>query len=107
MTPLYTWDGRHVGFRVDDHLYAADGTPFGWVDEKGEVWHADGRYLGELVEEAYVLRERSVTRHTRRRMHPTRPLRAMAVANRHPRAAHPNQIDGLAWLSDAVAAGGD
>jgi hypothetical protein len=102
MTPLHRWDGRYVGFRVDDHLYTAAGRPFGWVDEDGRVWHVDGRYLGSMFEESYVLREGNATLRTRRRMHPARPLRPFQMANRPPRHPHPRLEDGLAWLGNGT-----
>ena len=99
MTPLHRWDGRYVGFRVADHLYSADGRPFGWVDDEGVAWHADGRYLG-VVEDSYVVRDANVERRTRRRMHPARPMRPLTFPKRQPRLGHGTLVDGLAWLGD-------
>jgi hypothetical protein len=103
MTPLYRWDGHYVGFRVGDHLYTPGGHAFGWVDEDETAWHADGRYLGEMVDDNYILRSKRLTdrsRRTRRRMHPARPLKAFEVPNRQARMATAGTDDGLAWLGD-------
>jgi hypothetical protein len=103
VTPLYRWDGRYVGFRLGDHLYTPSGEAFGWVDEDETAWHSDGRYLGEIFEDNYILRAKRLndrSRRTRRRMQPTRPMRAFAVPNRQARMATPGADDGLAWLSD-------
>ena len=94
-----------MGFRVADHLFTPNGRPFGWVDEEGAAWHADGRYLGAVFEDAYVLREPHAERRTRRRMHPARTMRPVSVPNRQPRLAHPALEDGLAWLGEEDEAG--
>jgi hypothetical protein len=54
--PLFCWSGRFVGFCVDGCLFEANGVYRGWEDAAGRVWHYDGQYLGERVEQHYVLR---------------------------------------------------
>jgi hypothetical protein len=81
MTPLYRWDGRYVGFRIGDHLFTPDGEAFGWVDEDETAWHADGRYLGEMVDDNYVGRQLRAPLEA-----PPRPVSQDAAADA-PRAA--------------------
>ena len=85
VTPLFRWDGRHVGFRSGDHLYTRSGNCFGWVDDDGTVWRADGSYLGELMHDNYVLRSKRLregSRRTGRRMDPPRAVTTTDVADR-------------------------
>jgi hypothetical protein len=101
MTPLYRWDGRYVGFRVGDHLFTPAGEAFAWVDEDETAWHEDGRYLGEMVDDSYVLRSKRLNdraRRTRRRMHPARRLKPVEMPNRQARMVTAGADDGLAWL---------
>jgi hypothetical protein len=54
--PLFRWSGGFVGFFTDGCLFDANGRYFGWEDRAGRVWRSDGRYLGERVDQHYVLR---------------------------------------------------
>ena len=56
MKAIYFWQGRYAGFIVNEWLFAADGRYLGWVDSREQVWKADGYFLGEIVEQHYVLR---------------------------------------------------
>ena len=102
--PLYRWNGRHVGFRSGDHLYALDGECFGWVDDDGTVWRTTGSYLGELMHESYVLRSKRLregSRRTRQKMEPPRPLAAVPVDARPARVPLVGMDDALDFLEGA------
>ncbi len=55
MTAIYRWNGEYFGFIASDRLYAADGTYLGWI-EGGQVRLNSGRFLGENIEDHYVLK---------------------------------------------------
>jgi hypothetical protein len=52
---VYRWYGEYFGFIWMDRLFDKSGNYVAWIDGK-EVWKKDGTYLGELVENRYVLR---------------------------------------------------
>lgn len=56
MKPIFCWQGRYAGFTVNGWLFAADSRYLGWVDSRERVWKADGSFLGEIVEQHYILR---------------------------------------------------
>jgi hypothetical protein len=55
-TSIFHWNGPYFGFISDGYLFTADGYYYGWVEGDGTVCRADGTYLGELIEDHYVLR---------------------------------------------------
>ncbi|MEJ1355256.1 MAG: hypothetical protein RNU03_00100 [Candidatus Sedimenticola sp. (ex Thyasira tokunagai)] len=55
-TSLFTWSGQYVGFMDGKWLYYCNGRYLGWRDHQYLVWQADGTFLGQLVEEHYVMR---------------------------------------------------
>lgn len=60
-TIIYRLDGRYFGFIRDGNLFRGNGEYFGWAEESGHVWQATGRFLGEIVEENYILRRIGMT----------------------------------------------
>ncbi len=57
MDPIFRCNGEYFGFLHTWRLFDSRGYYLGWVDE-GEVWGADGAFLGELVNGCYVLRRK-------------------------------------------------
>ena len=55
-TPIYKWSGQYWGFIYNNRLNDANSNYKGWVDENNQVWNSNGKYLGEIVEEKYILR---------------------------------------------------
>jgi hypothetical protein len=53
--PVYRWYGEYFGFIWMARLFDKAGNYIAWIDGN-EVWKKDGTYLGELVENRYVLR---------------------------------------------------
>ena len=55
MESLWTWDGRHFGYREGDDLWTYSGVHVGsfWGNS---VYYRDGRYLGEAVGHRLVVR---------------------------------------------------
>ena len=56
MKPIFCWQGRYAGFVANGWLFAAEGRYLGWVDSSSRAWKADGYFLGEIVEDYYILR---------------------------------------------------
>ena len=54
--PLFHWNGAYFGFISRGYIFGSSGHCLGWLDDELQVWHGNGRFSGELVEENYVLR---------------------------------------------------
>lgn len=55
-TPLYKWSGNYWGFIYNNKFFDKDGNYQGWITEDLRVWNSDGEYLGEIINENYILR---------------------------------------------------
>ena len=55
MASLWTWDGRHFGYREGDDLWTYSGVHVGrfWGNS---VYYRDGRYLGVVVGSRLVVK---------------------------------------------------
>jgi hypothetical protein len=47
MANMWTWGGEYFGYTSEDSLFAYTGVEVGRIRD-GEVYGADGRYLGEV-----------------------------------------------------------
>src|SRR5688500_9130792 len=56
MQPLFKWNGQYIGFISDGYVFDADGAYMGWVEDDGSVYGVKGRYMGEVIEQNYVMR---------------------------------------------------
>jgi hypothetical protein len=83
--PIYRWNGEYFGFIEDDHLFNTKGNFLGWISDDGRVWKKDGDFLGELVDDIYILRRQSMPTPTRRtrKLIPPRP----AIPAKHAKQA--------------------
>lgn len=62
MSPIFYWAGQYAGFIDNNRVFAANGRYLGWVEpHSGNVWKANGLYLGQIVEDHYILRRRNWT----------------------------------------------
>ena len=97
MDSIYRWNGRYFGFVRGDCLFSSGGEYLGWIDDDGQVWRADGRYLGEIADQSYVLRRTSMVRPVNRvpRVHPVRPVRPVPSVNRVGRVSRAGWEDAL------------
>ena len=57
--PIYRWNGEYFGFISNGCLFDRSSNYLGWIDGK-EVWKKDGTCLGELIDNAYILRRTSM-----------------------------------------------
>lgn len=53
---IFRWNGEYAGFVSNGYLFDAQGGYRGWVETDGRVWDKGGRYIGNLIEENYILR---------------------------------------------------
>jgi hypothetical protein len=56
---LFRWDGTYWGFLFEDRLYDRHGHHVGWLERaphQVDVFDRSGRFLGQLVDGRYVLR---------------------------------------------------
>jgi hypothetical protein len=58
--PLFTWSGEYFGFLHDGYVFDRNGKYVGWATREGAVWFRDGSFLGEIVEDNYVLRRQTM-----------------------------------------------
>ena len=55
-TYIFRWNGQQLGFIDNGSLFDAKSNYLGWVEGDGSVWAKNGKYIGEIVEGAYILR---------------------------------------------------
>jgi hypothetical protein len=92
--PVFLWSGKHFGFISADRLFDRGGRYRGWITGEGAVWLPDGQFLGELVDEHYVLR-RATMRPPLRRIPPLPPIPAIPSVPELPRLP---RIPKLGWV---------
>jgi hypothetical protein len=100
---VFRWSGHLWGFLEDDRLYDRYGRQAGWLERvpgrPPDVFDLGGRFLGEVVDDQYVLRHtlrgEPVQRSPRvRTIHPALPDPLPARDARLPRD---DWTDGLPW----------
>ena len=95
MRHVFKWNGAPLAFIHGSALFDFEGRYLGWVGRDGRVWRDDGRYIGELVEDEYVLRNtlRSDPPRMVPRVPPVPPIAPLMPAWRIPRPALPDWVD--------------
>ncbi len=97
--PVFRWNGTYFGFFAGDWLFNRAGKPLAWVDSSDHsVWRRDGSYLGQVINDHYILRNRSQSRSSR--------AVPSAPANHVPHVAHVSRVGhvGLAGWEEALDA---
>lgn len=56
MKSIFRWNGQPIGFLRDGFLYNPDGQYLGWIGADGNVWGKDGRFIGEIVMDDYIMK---------------------------------------------------
>jgi hypothetical protein len=94
---MFRWSGLYVGFLANGCLFDANGLYLGWQDEAGRIWNRNGTYMGEVVDEHYVMHRQGFAVPVPRppRVPPVNPELPIAPANRAPRAPLPGWADSL------------
>lgn len=100
MTPLYTWTGRYCAFISNGWIFDRQSHYLGWLTEDGKAWGRDGSFLGELVDENYILSRTTMATPARRavRAIPAPPATPAARVNRAGRASRAGRVDVLEEL---------
>jgi hypothetical protein len=94
-TPIFKWSGEYSGFISGGRIFGAHSEYLGWVDQDGAVWHRTGQYVGELVDDGYILRNTiRVTPVSRVAMvAPVSPVSPVAHVNRVGRVGRAGWVD--------------
>jgi hypothetical protein len=66
----WTWGGTYFGYRIGDNLFTHGGKHVGKFHDEGEIYGADGRYLGEVRRERRLITKRSKQARRRARFIP-------------------------------------
>ena len=97
---LFCWSGLFAGYLVEDFLFDVNGVYLGWEDASGRLWRRDGSYLGERVDQHYVMRRDGFATPVPlpRRVPPVIPDLPAPPANRAARPPRPGWTDALAAI---------
>lgn len=52
---LYKLSGKYWGFVYDNYIYDINNEYFGWIDNENLAWYKNGKYLGELFQNNYIV----------------------------------------------------
>lgn len=56
---LYKRNGEYWGFIFLNFIYDKNNNYKGWIEEDQYVWNEKGKYLGELIEKHYILKNKN------------------------------------------------
>jgi|SRR5690606_15993169 len=56
---LYKRNGEYWGFIYLNRVYDKNNNYKGWVEDDKFVWDENGKYMGELVEDIYILKNKN------------------------------------------------
>jgi hypothetical protein len=90
---IFKWNGQYAGFISDGYVFDPSARYLGWVEESGHVYGIHGRYVGELVDQNYIMRNLRKTPQLPKPpitaiIHPKAPVPPLARPPRDP-------VDGL------------
>ena len=57
---IFKWNGEYFGFVRRGYLFSHRGEYRGWIDRNQRVWKSSGEFLGQLVDEKYILRRNTM-----------------------------------------------
>lgn len=94
--PIFRWNGDYFGFIASGRLYDKYANYCGWVDYM-DFWRRDGAYLGELVDNVYILKRKSMAPRANKPIRPDPPLIVAPppCPNRMPRSTRVGFKDAL------------
>jgi hypothetical protein len=101
--PVFRLGGAYWGFIESDRLYDRHGRQLGWLDpilgHAPDVFDVSGRFLGEIVEHHYVVRDtlRAEPVHRAPRPPVVHPAPPGDWPDREPRDPHQEWTDALPW----------
>jgi hypothetical protein len=93
---IYRWNGDYFGFIYNDRLFNKHSIYLGWVDGT-EVWRTNGTFLGEIIDNDYILRRTYMAARSLRAIKatPATPAIPAMKANRAAKAIPSGYIDAL------------
>jgi hypothetical protein len=59
MKYIYKWSGKYFGFISGDNFFDASSNWIGWIED-GKVWRSNGKFLGEIYNDNYILRKTTI-----------------------------------------------
>lgn len=98
--PVFKWSGEYAGFIYNGYLFDRDSNYLGWIEKDGRVWKADGQFLGELVDNNYILRSEMQIEPVSRipRVEPVSPISPVSPIDRVGRIDRVGYADSIDWL---------
>ena len=96
-TPIFRWSGPYIGFVSDGSFFDSGGAYLGWQDKQDRMWSKDGNYLGDIIDDHYVMRRDGCPSPVRQppRIPPVYPELPVAPTNRSARPNMPGWSDAL------------
>lgn len=100
MTPIFLWNGAYAGFLEGGWFFDLNGRYIGWLEQESMVWRSTGSFLGELVDDNYILRTLAASPPVPKppRVPPVPPTPPTPPGVRIPRAPRPGWVDPLEAL---------
>jgi hypothetical protein len=103
ITPIFRWTGQYFGYLRNNQLHDRYGHHVGWVEGRGgeppEVYALSGVFLGELVDDHYVMHQMLHAEREHRDARPPVPDRLPpdVLPGREPRDPRDGWSDPLPW----------
>lgn len=97
MTPIFRWNGQYFGFVCEKYIYSADGDYVGCIDKDNKVWAKSGNFLGQLIEENYVMKNLFDSEPIPRHHNPPKTLPEIPkpITDRHGKIPQMGWVDSL------------
>ena len=97
MTKIFHWNGKYFGFIKNEKLFSKTSKYLGWIDNNGNAWNKDGHYLGEQVNDNYILRKTSKMKPMSKmsKMTPMSPMSPMHPMDKMGKAKRLGWVDAL------------
>lgn len=54
--PLFRWSGEYVGFICNRNIFDSESNYLGWVENDDSVWSRNGNFVGQLIDDHYILK---------------------------------------------------
>ncbi len=95
--PIYKWSGLYWGFIYNNRIFDKHAVYMGWIDDSLRAWKKDGEFLGEIINENYILRRANGIKPINRipKIPPINPIPPIPKINRIGR------INKIGWI-DAI-----
>lgn len=58
---LYKYNGQYWGFIYKNCIFDKNSKYHGWVDKKNRCWNDNGDYIGNLIEDKYIVQRNIYT----------------------------------------------